>query len=73
LEEIIGREVTSFCYPFGMKGYYNKKTIRLVKEAGYKCADSLIAGLNTKNTDRFNLRRMGVAPDISFKNACDGL
>lgn len=35
LEEIIGDEVVSFCYP---QGFYNRETIRLVQEAGYRAA-----------------------------------
>ena len=33
LEDIIGKEITSFCYP---RGYYNEKVKQLVKEAGFK-------------------------------------
>jgi len=35
LEEIIGDEVASFCYP---QGFYNRETMRLVREAGYRAA-----------------------------------
>lgn len=33
LEDIIGRPLTSFCYP---KGYYTQRDIKLVKEVGFK-------------------------------------
>jgi peptidoglycan/xylan/chitin deacetylase (PgdA/CDA1 family) len=35
LEEIIGREIQSFCYPWGA---YNKEIIDMVKKAGFECA-----------------------------------
>lgn len=35
LEEIIGREIQSFCYPWGA---YNKKVINMVKKAGFEGA-----------------------------------
>ena len=72
LEEITKKEVSIFAYPYGMKGYYDRDTIRLVQEAGYKCAVSLMAGINTLKTNRFDLKRMGIAPYVSFEKACDG-
>lgn len=44
LEDIIGRPVTSFCYP---KGYYTQRDVKLVKEAGFKEART-VKRLNTK-------------------------
>lgn len=38
LEDIIGQEVTSFCYP---KGYHNAALQELVREAGFKMARSV--------------------------------
>jgi peptidoglycan-N-acetylglucosamine deacetylase len=35
LEDLLGREVTSFAYP---KGRYNSAVVGLVREAGYRCA-----------------------------------
>ncbi|MBS7609839.1 polysaccharide deacetylase family protein [Candidatus Bathyarchaeota archaeon] len=43
LENIIGRRVTSFAYPFGA---YDRATIEMVKEAGFCCA---------RTTDPYNL------------------
>jgi len=38
LEDIIGKEVVSFCYPWGS---YNKSTIELVKKCGFKGAKTI--------------------------------
>lgn len=38
LEDVLGREVTSFAYP---KGRYNTEVVARVKEAGYRCARGL--------------------------------
>lgn len=38
LEEILGREVTSFAYPYGRECDYTEETTALVREAGFACA-----------------------------------
>jgi peptidoglycan/xylan/chitin deacetylase (PgdA/CDA1 family) len=72
LEEITKKEVLIFAYPYGLKGYYNRDSIRLVQKEDYKCAVSLKGGINTLKTNKFDLRRMGIAPYVSFEKACDG-
>ena len=42
LEEIIGQEIISFCYPAGR---FNAKTVELVKKSGYDFATTTKAGL----------------------------
>ena len=44
LQDIIGRPVTSFCYP---KGYYTERDVEIVKGAGFKEART-VKRLNTK-------------------------
>ena len=66
LEEMTGKEVSIFAYPYGMNGYYDRDSIRLVQKAGYECAVSLKSGINTLKTNRFDLRRMGISPNVSF-------
>lgn len=40
LERTIGRDVTTFSYPFGRKIDYNRATVRLCREAGFQKAAS---------------------------------
>ena len=39
--DLIKKEVTSFCYPYGRKNSYNKETIKILKKARYKNAISV--------------------------------
>ncbi len=62
LEDMLGKAVTQFCYPYGG----TTPTVQaLVEEAGYKAAHSTLKGFNTAQTPRFLLRRMNVRSDCS--------
>jgi peptidoglycan/xylan/chitin deacetylase (PgdA/CDA1 family) len=55
LEDMFGRPVRHFCYPYGAQN----ETIRaLVQEAGYETATSTIRGVNAPDADTFALRRL---------------
>jgi peptidoglycan/xylan/chitin deacetylase (PgdA/CDA1 family) len=41
LENLINKEITSFCYP---RGRYNEQVMQIVKEAGYKEARTTLVG-----------------------------
>jgi peptidoglycan/xylan/chitin deacetylase (PgdA/CDA1 family) len=57
LEEIIGKDVTSFAYPYGKKHHYNRQTVEAVRAEGFACACSNFGGLVTRSSDRFALPR----------------
>jgi len=57
LEEWLGREVSSFSYPFGTRQHYNKTSVKLVKESGFKLATANYAGCVTRLSNRFELPR----------------
>jgi hypothetical protein len=54
LEDVLGREVFHFAYPFGS---WSPIARDAVIEAGYKGACSTMSGLNRKGEDLFLLRR----------------
>jgi peptidoglycan/xylan/chitin deacetylase (PgdA/CDA1 family) len=57
LEDILGRRVVSFAYPYGSKFDYTAETIRLVQQTGFSCACSSLVGSVGRSTDRFQLPR----------------
>jgi O-antigen/teichoic acid export membrane protein/peptidoglycan/xylan/chitin deacetylase (PgdA/CDA1 family) len=57
LEELLGREVTVFCYP---GGFFGDRERRLVEEAGYAYGVTCEAGVNTPETDPLLIRRIQI-------------
>jgi len=60
LEEILGRPVVSFAYPYGKRSDYTRQTIALVKESGFTCACSNFPGTVRRGTDAYQLPRFCV-------------
>jgi peptidoglycan/xylan/chitin deacetylase (PgdA/CDA1 family) len=76
LERHLNRKITDFAYPFGEKTDFNKETINILKEAGYKNAVTMIQGLAHPDDSLFTLRRIGVGSndtDEIFKLKLMGL
>jgi len=58
LQDLTGKDVTTFSYPFGYRGeHYTEETVEIVKSAGYSCACSGFPGWTLKKTDLFQLPR----------------
>ena len=57
LEEILGRPVTSFAYPYGLRSDYSAETVTVVKQAGFDCASSSYEDNVWRGSDRFQLPR----------------
>lgn len=57
LEEITGMEITTFSYPFGRKVDYDRTSVRLCREAGFRKAASNFPGQVHRWTDPFQLPR----------------
>jgi peptidoglycan/xylan/chitin deacetylase (PgdA/CDA1 family) len=57
LEQVVGRPVSSFSYPYGD---YTADTILLVREAGFACACTTDATVIGPGADRFQLPRIMV-------------
>jgi peptidoglycan/xylan/chitin deacetylase (PgdA/CDA1 family) len=66
LEDIFGKAVEHFCYPYGD---WNPGVRDIVAEAGYKSASITKFGVNTTESDSFTLRRITVRyPSRKLKN-----
>ena len=57
LEKSLGKQVSSFAYPYGS---YTPETVSLVREAGFVSACSTLPALVDGDTDVFQLPRFGV-------------
>jgi len=57
LEEILGREVTGFCYPNGQPGDFDGVIEGMVRHVGFRYACSTIDGVNDAATDPYALKR----------------
>jgi peptidoglycan/xylan/chitin deacetylase (PgdA/CDA1 family) len=60
LEEILGRQVTGFAYPFGSQRDYTPETVRLAREAGFDYACSNFRDVIFSGIDRYQLPRIPV-------------
>lgn len=60
LEEVLEHPVSSFSYPYGSRSDYTKKTVALVRKAGFVCACSNFPDAIWRFTDRFQLPRFVV-------------
>lgn len=64
LEQHLGKEVSSFAYPFG---YFTPAVQQQVKEIGFESACAVKFMINYETTDTFALARLMVSPDMSLQ------
>jgi peptidoglycan/xylan/chitin deacetylase (PgdA/CDA1 family) len=57
LEEMLGRPVSSFAYPYGFRSDYTGQTVSLARQSGFTCACSGFPDVVWRGTDRFQLPR----------------
>jgi peptidoglycan/xylan/chitin deacetylase (PgdA/CDA1 family) len=60
LEELLGRPVRWFAYPYGSSGTYTEESVGLVRQAGFAAACSALPGPVELRADRFQLPRVQV-------------
>lgn len=53
IEEALDAPVSAFAYPNGKSGDFNERAKQLLKQAGFRCAMTTNAGVNTSERDRF--------------------
>jgi len=58
LEDILGRPVASFAYPYGTRSDYTEETMAIVRESGFACACSNVPDAIWKDADGFQLPRI---------------
>ena len=61
LEQIVGRSVTSFAYPYGQSGDYDAQSVAMVRQAGYTLACANVPGPVTRRSNPFELPRFHVS------------
>lgn len=66
IEENIGQKVTSFCYPNGSLGDFNREIVKLIKESGFTSAVTAIPGLITPEANPYELRRLPASTDFNI-------
>jgi peptidoglycan/xylan/chitin deacetylase (PgdA/CDA1 family) len=57
LEDLLGRPVSFFAYPYGR---YNSTVLQMTREVGYRAGFSVQPGFNRRNVDRHRIRRLDV-------------
>lgn len=58
LERELGHPVRTFAYPHGRPEHIGQEGLRAVQDAGYRCAVTTIPGINTRETDPYQLLRV---------------
>lgn len=58
LEKQLGRSVRTFAYPLGRMEHIGQEGVRAAQEAGYKWALTTIYGINTPESNPYQLRRV---------------
>ncbi len=56
----LGQDKVSIAFPYGRKKHITPARIATIKELGYEACFSAYGGLNERDMDRFNIRRIGV-------------
>jgi peptidoglycan/xylan/chitin deacetylase (PgdA/CDA1 family) len=62
LEEVWGRPVRLFAYPYGQRDDFDAAAERAVEQAGFEAACSTRFGRGSRPDERFRLRRVGIEP-----------
>ena len=72
IENILGKTVSVFAYPFGKEGDFNETSKSVLESAGIDVGMIFNPGINNPAVDKYELYRIGIDPNINFKLACHG-
>ena len=61
LQTMLDQPVTTFAYPFGQPADYDRRTVDLVRGAGFSCAGAVADVAVSRSSPPFELPRVGVA------------
>ena len=76
IEQLLGRSVSSFCFPNGKPADYFPRHLRQVKEVGYSSAMMTHFGMPRRGANEYGLPRLGVSGRmdmLSFMKYVDGV
>lgn len=62
LEDLTGRPVRLFAYPYGQRGDFDRAAEQAVEAAGFELACSTCFGRSSRESERYRLRRVGIEP-----------
>ena len=60
LEEILGRRIEAFSYPYGQRSDYTLASAAVVRQLGFKCACSAFPGVTWRGSDMYQLPRIWI-------------
>lgn len=60
IEELLGREIKFFSYPYGSWNDFDRSHQEMVRKAGYELAVTTIYGSNNRNSNPFTLKRISI-------------
>jgi peptidoglycan/xylan/chitin deacetylase (PgdA/CDA1 family) len=60
LEEVTGRPIETFAYPYGLPSDYTRESAELVRELGFVCACTGSSGVAWRGSDLYRLPRLWV-------------
>jgi len=70
VERATGKECNIFSYPIGKARDFNETAKEILKENGFQCAVTTIPGKVDVRSDPFELRRIAVTDDASYRFKC---
>ena len=69
LENIIGKEVSVFAYPYGEKDDFTDETVKIAKKIGYKRVFAAYKGLANSKTEYGKIPRIDISKNMNFEES----
>ena len=73
LESKLNREIDTFAYPYGTLSSFDRRTVKVLKDSGYRYALSTLFGPIKKTRDLYSLKRIGIWDDDQMNDIGDKL